>query len=355
MTEKALQPLRVGVVGLGWAGETHLKAYQQIPGVQVVAVSDTRPEVMGKVQIANDVEAGYENWQDLVDRPDIDVVSVATPNFLHMPVAVAALESGKHVLTEKPIARNATEGQAMVEAAEKAGRVLQVSFNHRKRGDVEALKHMIDAGMLGSIYYAKTYWLRRRGVPHWGGWFAQHELAGGGPLIDIGVHMLDMTLYLLGEPEVEAVSGAVYAELAPRGRGAGKPLQGPFDVEDLSVVFVRLAGGVTLFLEASWAGYGQHMDDFGVELFGTDAGAFIDNREWRNEDTLRIYQDLGGVPAVSVPRVGKGEGHLGVVRDFIDVIRGGDWAGHTGRDGLKRARIIEAAYRSAREGAEIRL
>lgn len=353
MDEITLQPLRVGVVGLGWPGETHLKHYNAQPGVSVVAVADPNAARLSKIQSTYNVPHAYSDWKELVERDDLDIVSVATPNYLHMPITVAALQSGKHVLTEKPIAANAADALAMVEAAEANHRVLEVAFNHRHRGDVQTLKRIIDEGILGKIYYAKSYWMRRRGVPAWGGWFAQHELAGGGPMIDLGVHMLDMALYLMGEPEVVSVTGAVYSELAPRGKGASVPLQGQFDVEDLGSAFIRLADGATLILEASWAGYGHRYDDFGVELFGSDAGAEIDNRHPRGEDTLRVYADLGGAPAVSIPVVGPGEGHLATVRDFVNVIRSGDWAEHSGREGLRRARIIEAVYDSARAGREI--
>lgn len=353
-----VRPIRVGVVGVGGAGEVHVKAYKALPGVEIVAVSDASGPRVDLIKTTYNIANGHTDWNELVERDDIDVISIATPNYLHMPVAVAALNAGKHVLSEKPLARSSAEGQAMVDAAEANDRVLGVSFNHRYRGDVSILKQVIDAGTLGSVYYAKAYWMRRQGVPFWGGWFSKHELAGGGPMIDLGVHMLDMTLYLLGEPEPTSVSAAVYSELAPRGRGSLHPLQGEFDVEDLSTAFVRLAGGGTLLLEASWAGYGHQMDDFGVELFGTDAGAQLDNREWKNTDTLRIFTDIAGVPTVSTPRVdrmGENEGHVGAIRDFLDVVLGdpAEWKNHRGRAGLKRARIIEAAYQSAKENREI--
>ncbi len=352
---ETLAPLRAAVVGLGWAGETHLKAYKALPGVEVVAIADADADRLHKVRKEHAVPYAYSDWQEMLTRDDIDVVSIATPNYLHMPVAVAALQSGKHVMSEKPLARSAAEAQRMVEAAEAAGRALDVSFNHRKRGDVQALRRIIDEGTLGQVYYAKTYWLRWRGTPFWGGWFSQHQLSGGGPLIDIGVHMLDMALFLMGEPEAVSVSASTYAELAPKGRGSAHPLQGEFDVEDLATAFIRMANGATLLLEASWAGYGRHYDDFGVELYGTTGGASLENREWKNDDTLRLYLDQGGVPTVAQPRVSTAGGHADAIRDFVQRIRSGDWAGCTGREGLKRSQIIEAAYTSAREGREVRL
>lgn len=349
------QPLRVGVVGLGWAGETHIKAYQTMSNVQVVAAADPYAEQLERVANKYGIEYRYTDFRELVERDDLDIVSVATPTFLHAPVSIAALESGKHVLCEKPIARSTEEGEAMVKAAIDNGRVLQVVFNHRRRGDVQVLKSYIDQNGLGRVYHAKATWMRRSGIPKLGGWFTTREMAGGGPLIDLGVHILDMALFLLDEPEVVAVSGATYAELGSRGRGSrGDQVAGSvFEVEDLATAFIRLSNGVTLLLEASWAVYGKYGDDFGISLFGTEGGAEIDVKRYGWEDTLRIYTDTGGVPSEIRPQVYRGEGHAAVVREFLDVIRNGDWAEHVGREGLRRAQIVEACYLSAEEGREI--
>ncbi len=325
------KPLRVGIVGLGWAGETHLKAYLQQPNVEVVAVADPADLRRGQIATTYEIPHQYADYHDLVAREDIDAVSVATPNHLHAPVAIAALDAGKHVLSEKPLARSAAEAELMVRAATNAGRVLQVAFNHRQRGDVQVLKTYIELGAMGRIYHAKASWMRRAGIPGMGGWFTNREQAGGGPLIDLGVHVLDMALYLLGEPDVIAVSAATYAELGPRGRGGRgdkKSLigEGGYEVEDLATAFVRLGDGVTLLIEASWAVYGKSADDFGVTLYGTDGGADIAVKNYNWEDTLTIYTDTAGVPAEVRPRVTRGEGHLAVVRNFLAAIQNGDWA-----------------------------
>jgi predicted dehydrogenase len=353
------QPLRVGIIGMGGIGETHLKAYRQLQGVEVVALADPAEARLNLMASTYGVADKYTDYHDLLARTDIDAVSVGTPNSLHAPVTIAALESGKHVLCEKPLARSGGEGEGMVQAAVSAGRVLQVCFNHRQRGDVQVLKNYIDTGALGRVYHAKAFWMRRSGIPGMGGWFTSREMAGGGPLIDLGVHILDMALYLLGEPEVISVSAATYAELGPRGRGGWveKTLvgDGGYEVEDLATAFVRLGDGATLLLEASWAVYGKKADDFGVTLYGTDGGADIDVKNYGWEDTLTIYTDTGGVPAELRPRVRRGEGHIAVVRNFVEAINGGDWSSHTGREGLRRAQIIDACYQSALEGREVSL
>ena len=355
------QSVRAAVIGLGWAGEQHLKGYKQLPGVEVLAIAGLEQDRGRELCETYAVPDYYVNYEELLARNDIDAVSVAVPNYLHAPIGIAALRSGKHVLCEKPLALNGDEAQQMVDAAEEAGRVLEVAFNYRKRGDAVVLKRYIDEGHLGRVYYAKAHWMRRSGIPGLGSWFTRKAMAGGGPLIDLGVHVLDLAMWLMGEPEVRSVSASTYAELGPRGRGGrvgmaakfGEGSATPYEVEDLATAFIRLQGGVTLSLEASWATYSSAVDDFGVVLYGTEGGAEIEVKNYGWERTLNIFTDVGGVPADIQPRVTRGEGHSGVVRDFITKIRTGQAPLSGGREGLRRARIIDACYASATEGQEI--
>ncbi|WP_020575255.1 Gfo/Idh/MocA family protein [Actinopolymorpha alba] len=351
-------PLRVGVIGLGFAGQAALKGYLALPDVDVIALAGLEADRLAELGKEHAIPHLYERWQDLLERDDLDAVSVATPTHLHAPISIAALESGKHVLCEKPLARSGEEAQAIVDAAVKANRVLKVCFNHRERGDVAVLKRHLDAGQLGRVYYAKAHWMRRNGIPGLGSWFTNREMAGGGPLIDLGVHMLDMALYLLGEPRVISVSASTFSELGPRGLGGSEysaklAVGSAYEVEDLATAFLRLEGGGALQLETSWATFRKPGDDFGVALYGTDGGAQISVENYAREDTLRIYTDVAGAPAEVRPRVLPGEGHRAVVREFVNLIRGGDWSAHVGRDGLARAQIIDACYLSALEGREV--
>jgi predicted dehydrogenase len=350
--------LRAGVVGLGYAGEQHLKNFVRVPGVEPVALAGLEEDRLGELGGRYGVPDLYTSWEELVARDDLDIVSIGAPNNLHAPIAIAALEGGRHVLCEKPLARNGAEAERMVSAARKADRAVHIAFTQRERGDVQALKRHIEEGNLGRIYHAKATWMRRNGIPGMGGWFTSKELAGGGPLIDLGVHMIDMAIYLMGEPEVETVSCATYAELGPRGRGGwqGKGLmQGdtPYEVEDLATAFIRFAGGATLNLEAGWAVYRESSDDFGVTLYGTDGGAEMKVRNYGTSDTVRIYTDVAGVPAVVTPEIEPRQGHFAVVKRFIETIRAGAWEGQYGEDGLNRARIIDACYASALENREV--
>ena len=351
------QALNVGVVGLGWAGRTHIESYLELENVRVVAVADLDGERRAQAAKSYAVPNIYADYEELVGREDLDIVSVATPNFLHAPVSIAALNSGRHVLCEKPLARSSVEAQSMVDAARRAGRVLKVAFNHRARPDVEMLKRQIDMGNLGQIYLAKAYWLRRSGIPGLGSWFTNKDMAGGGPLIDLGVHVLDMALYLMGEPEVLTVSAATFAAFGPRGRGSGGPpkmqVGSPYEVEDLATAFIRFGGGAALTLETSWASYRKLEDEYGVALFGTEGGAEINVARSRIGHTLSIYTDTADLTP-ELPAANS-YGHRQVVREFVKVIRDGDPSQHTGRDGLYRAQIIDACYQSAELGHEILL
>jgi predicted dehydrogenase len=353
MSAASVLPIRVGVIGVGFAGQATLKQFSDLPEVQVVGVADQDEARAASVAATYGI-AGYGRNEDLLARDDLDAVGVAVPNRFHAPVALAALERGLHVLCEKPLARTGAEAEVLVEAARRQNRVLQVIFNHRERGDVQVLRQCVEDGMLGSVYYAKAYWMRRRGIP--GRWFVRKDLAGGGPLIDLGVHVLDMALHVLGEPEALSVSATTYAELGSRGRGFWTPQQstvdGGFEVEDLATAFLRLRGGGTLLLEVSWASHGSYQDDYGLTLYGTEGGAEIRVRNYGTQDTLRIYTDVAGQPSEIRPELPESTRRGAVVRQFVDRILSGDWS-HDGSDGLRRARIIDACYASAAEGREV--
>ena len=350
--------LRAGVIGLGWAGQQHVAAYAAHPDVDLVALSAMEEHLLTRFGDEHGVELRYPDWRQMLAEAELDIVSIATPTFLHSTMAIAALEAGIHVLTEKPMAENAANAEAMVEASRRAGRVLDVSFNHRRRGDVTALAGVVASGVLGDIYYAKTGWIRRQGIPGLGTWFTKAESSGGGALVDIGVHMLDMTLHLLGEPEVLTASASTHAEFGPRGRGGSgfgvsqQEAGAPFEVEDLATAFLRLEGGSTLLLESSWAQWIPH-DLCYVTLYGSEGGATL---EWGGgEDRLIIHTEVEGMPAEIRPAIGADGGHAAAVASFVADVRSGDCAGHDGSLALRRAQVLEACYASARTSAEVTL
>jgi predicted dehydrogenase len=352
-------PLRVGVIGLGWAGQQHLAAYAAQADTEIVALAGLEDAARKKLATRYAIEHSVARWEDLLDV-ELDAVSVAVPTFLHAPIAIAALERGIHVLSEKPIARNAEEADAMVAAARAADRVLDVAFNHRQRGDIQRLKAVVDAGQLGRPYYAKAWWLRRTGIPTLGSWFTQAELAGGGPLVDIGVHVLDYSLFLLGNPKVRAVSASTYDLLASRGFGSspdskktGATDAKTFDVEDLASVFMRLADGGTLLVEASWAAHRRDGDEFGITLYGTEGGAELIVDDYAPVGSLRVFSDRNGAAVAKRVSAKPGRGHDAVIEQFVARIRSGRFGDHDGSTAASLARVVDACYRSAAEQREV--
>jgi predicted dehydrogenase len=352
--------VKVGVIGVGWAGRQHIKAYAAMDGVSLIGIAGLEEETRERLAAEFDVPVSVARWEDLLEVDGLEAISVAVPTFLHAPIAIAALERGLHVLSEKPIALNGEQADAMVAAARSAGRVLDVAFNHRRRGDVQKLRGLIEDGRLGRPYYTKAWWLRRTGIPTMGSWFTQSSLAGGGPLVDIGVHVLDYALFLLGNPAVKSVSASTYDLLGANGFG-GSPAStktgangdATFDVEDLATVFMRLQDGGTLLLEASWAMHRVDGDQFGVTMFGTEGGA-----EWYVDDyvpvgSLKLFGDIDGHPTARSFRAEIGGAHAEVVADFVATIRSGAWEGHDGSAAAALARVVDAAYASAREQREV--
>lgn len=352
--------LRVGVVGCG-AGVFHLEGYAEEPRAKVVALAGLDTDRCQQLAQRFDIPSIYREYQELLADPEIDAVSLAVPNHLHMPVAIAALEAGKHVLVEKPIARTAAEGQAMVDAARRTGKKLAIAFNRRFRHDVQLVAEAIRKGQFGHVYYTKAFWMRRSGIPGLGTWFTNKELAGGGPLIDLGVHVLDMALYMLGNPKPVSVSAATFSEIGRQGKGQWMGSRFPFnpdlpyEVEDLATAFIRLDNGGVLQLDTSWAAYTSAGDDFGVSLMGSNGGAEIYAKDYALTGTLKVIGDFEGVPEVSEPRLMKLNGHAEVIRRFVTAILEDKPVSPSGEEGLDRAKLVDAIYRSAELGREIQM
>ncbi len=354
--------LRAGVIGLGWAGQRHMAAYDDVDGVELVGIAGKETSHLAELGDQYAVQHRCTDWEDLIAAADLDVVSVAAPTHLHAPIAISALNAGVHVLSEKPMAENAEAAASMAAAAKANDRVLDVSFNHRMRGDIQTLKKVIDSGALGKIYYAKTGWLRREGIPGLGSWFTQAATGGGGTLMDLGVHMLDIALFLLGEPEVEAASAATYAEFGPRGKGgfpwgvstdaiAGAPA---FDVEDLATAHLRLSGGASLLLESSWALWVPR-DKRYVTLYGTAGSAEL---EWDDAPdntyrTLSVFTEVEGVPTEMNLADTPDGGHRECIVQFLDKVKSGQWSEHRGDGPVTRAAVVDACYASAKAGREV--
>ena len=360
MTDASRDTLRIGIIGCG-AGVFHLRGYESEPRAKVVALAGLDTERCQRLAKQYEIPAIYGDYRELLEVADIDAVSIAVPNHLHMPVAIAALEAGKHVLIEKPLARSAEEGEQMIAAAQKAERILAIAFNRRYRDDVMLVHDHVAAGGFGRVYFAETFWMRRAGIPGWGSWFTNKELAGGGPLIDLGVHVLDMTLYAMGNPTVTSVSASTYAEIGTQGKGNFRKSNniergvgtGTYEVEDLATAYLRTDDGATIIMKTSWAAYTGAEDDFGFSLMGSKGGCEMISRNYALTGTLKVFGDFEGVASDHAPRLIERDGHAEVINRFVTKIIDGTPGVPTGEEGLDRARLIDAIYRSATEGREV--
>ncbi len=352
--------VKAAVIGMG-VGLAHAKGYLANPDAELIAVCDADPVRLKERadSLGIPAEMRFTDYNELLKLPELDVVSIGLPNYLHAPVAIAAFEAGKHVLCEKPLATSAADAAAMVSAAESCERTLMVCFNYRFRDDARWLKGMRDNGRMGEIYYARAGWLRNSGIPGFGGWFTTRAKSGGGPLIDLGVHILDLTLWLMGHPQPVSVSGQAFAKFGPRGMKASGAHRGngEFSVEDLAAGFVRFANGAALQIETSWASHTKPgRDDYFITLYGSEGGADLYVANYTDRDTLTFYEEDCGQPVVIKPAIiNRAGGHELAVAHFIDCVMNHKPVESTGAQGLALMQIIEGLYESSLTGKEVRL
>lgn len=339
-SRKGASNVRVAVVGLGMGGG-HLRRLVAGRHCEAVAICDTDESRLAHWQRDQNVPQAYTDFDQMLESAPLDAVVIATPNVLHAPMTIKALQAGLHVLCEKPMAMNAQEAERMRDTARRCKRQLLINFNQRFSKEAWGLKRAVEDGKLGDIYAAKCGWIRRYGIPGLGGWFTTKALAGGGPLVDIGVHALDLTLWFMGHPVAKEAIASKYAFFGPElGRRTGKN----YDVEDLAMGLVRFTNGATLFLEASWASHIKHGDAFYSELLGTKGGAL---RRWDGEqnfctiyrtehDTFVDHQLGRCLDQPPEP-----------VQHFIDVIRGDAKPIPTAEDGVRVMRVLDMLNASA--------
>jgi predicted dehydrogenase len=281
----------------------------------------------------------------------LDIVSVATPNKFHKPLTIAALEAGCHVLCEKPMAMNAREADDMLAAAKQAGRRIMINFSFRFTPMSQALKREVESGTLGDVYFGRTVWMRRRGMPGFGGWFGQKALSGGGPLIDLGVHRLDLALWLMGNPKPVWVLANTYDHIASaEARRQGRQ----YDCEDLAVALITFENGATLELEASWAGNIKERELMETRLLGTGGGLVQRNLNEGYTFDAELFVERNGYqydlkPHEPFPPCPTPMGH------FVDSIVNATPHMATGEEGRTVMALLDAIYASAEQRAPIRV
>ncbi|MHB1294341.1 MAG: Gfo/Idh/MocA family protein [Anaerolineae bacterium] len=342
--------VRIGIIGAGGiARAAHMPGYLAQKDVQVVCVSDVAPGRAAEFAQEFGIPRAYESYQQMLEQEELDGVSVCTPNLVHKDPAICALNAGVHVLCEKPIAMNYAEGREMVDAAHRNSKILQIGLHWRFTAEAQALKRFIQAGELGDIYYGEATYMRRRGIPGWGV-FTQKALQGGGALIDIGVHTLDHTMWLMGNPKPISVTGATYAAFGKRSDVVSiwAPWDASkFDVDDMGVAMVRFDNGATLLLRASWAANIEKAYEE-TRVLGTLGGAFIKPLKIFKE----MHQMLVDITPAHLPEV---KAHTAEVGHFIACVRGEAECQVVPEHVLDVQAVLDAIYKSAETGHEVRL
>lgn len=350
---KKRSQFNVAVIGAGAIGVDHIASFQQHPAARVALLAEVSAERGREAQSRFNIPELVSDYKVALARDDIDVVSIALPNYLHAAVALDALKAGKHVMVDKPMATNARDAAKLVTEARRRGLLLMVGQNMRFVPEVQTAKALVESGALGEVYHAKTSWCRRAGIPRIGSWFTQTRFAGGGSTYDIGVHALDRCLYLMGEFEAVAVSGMTYSKFGTRGKGSGTWGKSeiapgrPFDVDDLSVALIKLKSGRTVLLETSWAAHQPERDINSTQLFGTEAGLTFPPLTLHRETRTGYSSELVNLLA---PKVATNR-----MVHFIDCLLGKAKPYVLPQQSLGIQRILDAIYRSAKTGREVRL
>lgn len=353
--------LKVAIIGCGGiANNKHLPALVKLEEVELVAFCDIVEERAEKAakEFGTAEAKVYTDFRKLLSESEVEVVHVCTPNDSHAEITVASLESGRHVMCEKPMAKTAEQARQMLDAAKRTGKKLSIAYQNRFRSDSLYLKQLCQQGELGDIYYGKALALRRRAVPTWGV-FLDEEKQGGGPLIDIGTHALDLTLWLMDNYEPKSVTGSVFHKLGSRENAANA--FGPwnpeeFKVEDSAFGFITMKNGATIALESSWA---LNVIDFGEArtlLCGTEGGADMnDGLRLNGERMSRLYETKvdfgsGGVAFFS------GEQETDALREaraWVKAILEDTEPLVKPEQALVVTEILEAIYESARSGKTV--
>ncbi len=358
MAEKVV---RIGIIGCGGiANGKHMPALTNVKEAQMVAFCDIikeRAEKAAKEYGTPDAKV-YTDYKEMINTEKLDAVHVCTPNKSHAPITIYALEHDLHVMCEKPMAKTYEDAKAMLEAYKKSGKKLTIGYQNRFRDDSTYLKRACDNGELGEIYYAKAHAIRRRAVPTWGV-FLNEEEQGGGPLIDIGTHALDLTLWMMDNYKPKSVKGSVFKKLGDQtetGNAWGDWDPKEYTVEDSAFGFITMENGATIVLESSWALNTLDVKEAKCTLCGTLAGADMNdgltvNRVKYNKQTEeKPNLDAGGVAFYDGATMQPQDVEA---RQWIDAILNDTMPTVLPEQAIVVTRILEAIYESAKTGKEV--
>jgi len=359
--------LQVGIIGTGMiAVQAHIPGWkEQASEADIAGIADVLEDRAKSVADREGIARAYGDWRKMLKELQLDVVIVCTPNSYHAEQTIASLQAGAHVLCEKPAATSHKEAVAMFDAAAKAGKHLFIGQSGRFLHRARAAKEIVDAGRLGEMYFAETTGMRRRGIPKWGQ-FHMKQHSAGGPVLDLGVHAIDMLYWLMGNPKVLAVSSAAYTKIGNRdekiftsdqdsGAFEGVVNRRPYDhrdftVEDMAAGFIRLAGGATIQFKTSWAA-NIPKPLGGSMILGTEGGMTL--------DPLTLATNVGSYQTNIEPQLpdephGWFTGQRREAAHFVNVIRGREELLVRRDEVLNVMKTLDALYRSSQEGREVR-
>ncbi|CAH1201980.1 Myo-inositol 2-dehydrogenase [Paenibacillus allorhizoplanae] len=353
----SINKLRIGVIGAGSISDLHFASYTKSEDAVIVAVCDLNRERAAAKAEKYDIANIYTDYNELLANPEIDAVSICTWNNTHAEISIAALHAGKHVLVEKPLCKTVEEAQRIQDAVRETGKILQVGFVRRYDTNAQLVKHFIDNGQLGEIYYAKASCLRRLGNP--GGWFSDVERSGGGPLIDIGVHVIDVCWYLMGKPKPVAVSGHTYNKLGNRKNVKNLSFYKAADydaerntVEDLANVLIRFENGASLMVDVSFTLHAKK-DEIAVKLYGDKGGVELEPEIVFVTEILDTITNV--TPQINNKSIDINGAFQNEINHFVSCCQTGETPISPVEDGLEIMKILCGIYESAAKGQEIRL
>lgn len=352
--------VKIGIIGAGGIGRVHLQTYKR-NGYDVVAVGDVNTQAAAALAESEGLSGILTGTPaDVIASKDVQGVSIGVPNKFHKPLVIDALKAGKDVLIEKPMAMNVAECKAMIAAAKKYKRVLQVGFVQRYSTVGVCAKQLIDAGRVGKVYHLKANYYRRRGIPGLGGWFTTKSISGGGPMIDLGVHVIDLVTYLAGNPKPLRASGKVYDHFGKdmkkyvyESMWAGPPrYDGTFDVEDAAHAFVRLADNITLEVNVTWAGnFPADSVKNVIGIFGDKGGITFD----LGGKELTLATEENGMNVDVKPNLRQLNPWDGQMNAFVKAIETRKVEHATGETGLYVQSILDAIYKSSDANKEVEI
>ncbi len=351
---KMKKKIRIALIGSGGIAHSHLTGIDEYENAEVVIACDVNEEAAKKFAEKHGIENYTTDIDAVMADKAIDAVTIATPPAFHAPIALKALKAGKHVHTDKPFAMNAQEAEEVVNLAKEKGLIFMVGMNQRYTSEGQTAKQIVEAGTLGEVYHAKALWKRRNFIPGGvGGWFHNKKIAGGGAMLDIGVHLLDLCMYVIDNFKPVSVSGAVYTKFGPYGglkpASTSEMVEPEFSVDDYSFALIKMENGSTIQLEATWAEFMEQKEYSNIELKGTDAGMNL-----RPMKLFKCGSEEGSYEIIE-PKPFEGEGNIkkGRTYNWLEAIEGKAEVLCKPEQSLAIQKIIDAIYESSKTGREV--